>query len=347
MNNVMKCFAASNTNTGFESFFDEMLNDQKYVYIIKGGPGTGKSVFMKEISKTAQKLSYSVSEIYCSSDPLSLDALIINELSIALVDGTAPHVREPGLAGVKDEILNFGSFWNKNHLQSHKDEIIDYSAKKAADFKKLYAYLYGIEKLNKEKESTVIPFINKEKISSYIKRLLKQYPNGRQFSKKRLQIRAYSMKGHVYLDTFESISDTVYSVEDNDKGVANIFFKLLLEELKEKKLNVIYSSKDINISEISDIYLPDLGVAFVSNCKEYYKKINCERFLDKEKYRSVKNNLKFINGVKKSLENKTDEIFKEISVYHGELEKIYIKAMDFKMLDIFRNTISEEIFNKQ
>ena len=42
-------FAAANTYKGFESFFDEIFNTEKLerIYILKGGPGAGKSTLMQ------------------------------------------------------------------------------------------------------------------------------------------------------------------------------------------------------------------------------------------------------------------------------------------------------------
>ena len=37
------CFACINSGQGFRSYFDTFLGKMQYVYVIKGGPGTGKS----------------------------------------------------------------------------------------------------------------------------------------------------------------------------------------------------------------------------------------------------------------------------------------------------------------
>ena len=45
-----KYFAAANSGEGFVSYFGEVFGEQNFehVYIIKGGPGTGKSYLLKE-----------------------------------------------------------------------------------------------------------------------------------------------------------------------------------------------------------------------------------------------------------------------------------------------------------
>ena len=49
------CFAAANTYYGFKSNFDEVLERDtlERLFILKGGPGTGKSSLMKAVIKYA------------------------------------------------------------------------------------------------------------------------------------------------------------------------------------------------------------------------------------------------------------------------------------------------------
>ena len=88
-----KYFAASNSAEGFKSYYANVFdkNDFSKIYVIKGGPGTGKSSFMREIASRADEKGFSAILIYCSSDPASLDGVILPELKIAVLDGTPPH----------------------------------------------------------------------------------------------------------------------------------------------------------------------------------------------------------------------------------------------------------------
>ena len=57
-------FAASVGGAGFCSRFGEIFSPDRYdaVYIIKGGPGTGKSTFMKKIGEEAERRSRAFEE---------------------------------------------------------------------------------------------------------------------------------------------------------------------------------------------------------------------------------------------------------------------------------------------
>ena len=55
-----KFFAAANTENGFYSLFDDVFSPESFrrIYILKGGPGTGKSTLMGNIGLIAQSKGY-------------------------------------------------------------------------------------------------------------------------------------------------------------------------------------------------------------------------------------------------------------------------------------------------
>ena len=61
------------------------------IYILKGGPGCGKSTLMGKIGDWAEEAGLETEYILCSGDPGSLDAVVIPALKAAVVDGTAPQ----------------------------------------------------------------------------------------------------------------------------------------------------------------------------------------------------------------------------------------------------------------
>ena len=90
-------FLGANAPTGFYSLYDHLLPPEqaRAVYILKGGPGCGKSTLMRKVAAWAQEAGLETEYILCSGDPDSLDALILPGRAVAIVDGTAPHVVVP------------------------------------------------------------------------------------------------------------------------------------------------------------------------------------------------------------------------------------------------------------
>lgn len=90
---VRRMFLGGNTSQGFFSYYDYILSQEEAAKIIciKGGPGVGKSTFMKKIGKEMLDRGYDVEYMHCSSDNNSLDGVVVPEIKVALLDGTAPH----------------------------------------------------------------------------------------------------------------------------------------------------------------------------------------------------------------------------------------------------------------
>lgn len=99
---ALRFFLGANTPQGFVSRFDQLADvDEGWrAFIIKGGPGSGKSTMMK---KTAQRLEDddALEMIHCSSDVDSLDGVISPKYKISIADGTPPHAN--GSVSIKED----------------------------------------------------------------------------------------------------------------------------------------------------------------------------------------------------------------------------------------------------
>ena len=95
--NSIQYFLGANSPTGFYSLYDQLLPPEQAsaIYILKGGPGCGKSTLMRRVAALAQEAGEPVEYILCSGDPDSLDAILLPGKKAALVDGTAPHDTAP------------------------------------------------------------------------------------------------------------------------------------------------------------------------------------------------------------------------------------------------------------
>lgn len=95
-------FLGANSPSGFYSLYDQLMDPARArdIFILKGGPGCGKSSLMGRVGKAAAEKGLAVEYIACSGDPDSLDAVILPQLDAAIVDGTAPHA-----------VVTLGHFW--------------------------------------------------------------------------------------------------------------------------------------------------------------------------------------------------------------------------------------------
>ena len=116
----IRYFLGANSAAGFSSHYDEILPHREggLLRVLKGGSGCGKSTLMKKVAAHALQLGLSVRYIHCSSDPDSLDGILIPAVDYCVVDGTAPHVVEPELCGCGERYVDLSSIGDEDSLIS-------------------------------------------------------------------------------------------------------------------------------------------------------------------------------------------------------------------------------------
>ncbi|MBQ2794240.1 MAG: hypothetical protein IKL79_04145 [Clostridia bacterium] len=140
-------FGARNSHDGFKSMFGVLFAPEKYdkLFILKGGPGTGKSTLLRGAVSFANEMGIDASAVLCSSDVSSLDGVILSRggKSVAIIDGTAPHTKDPVFPGAIDEIVNLGDGFDIKYLEGRKSEIVSRSRKKSAAYSSAYRTLFA------------------------------------------------------------------------------------------------------------------------------------------------------------------------------------------------------------
>lgn len=176
---IRRAFAGGNTSEGFVCFYDYIIEpDAARVFVIKGGPGAGKSTFMEKISTEMINNGYDVECFHCSSDDGSLDALVVPALRIALLDGTAPHIYDPKNPGAVGEIINLGDYWREREIVHFKDEILEVSKRRSRLFSIAYSQLREAKVAYDELKSYVRESISQAKYNRIIKILLENIFEG-------------------------------------------------------------------------------------------------------------------------------------------------------------------------
>ncbi len=351
-NSDIKYFLAANSGEGFISKFGSCYKptDGWKAYIIKGGPGTGKSSFMKFIARNAasKNIKYILSP--CSSDPHSLDAVIFPELKAVIMDGTSPHTVDPTLPGICDSILNFGQFWDDSLLNN--SEIIALTDKNKSLHRSASQYIQTAGKLIEENFNTALSFTDIKKTSDFAERLFKKYiprKNGNSTEWKYF-LSGITPDGIVYLyDSALIQCKTLIIIKDSFGAVSSIIMDRLSIMLKQSGYEFISASNPFLPSKITDhIIIPDLSLGFIREDSfiafpSDNRRIRMERFTDGNKLNKYRKAMKFNSQISDSLLNQACETLKQAKTVHDELEKHYIKAMDFKKLEEFANQFAEKL----
>jgi len=328
-----KYFAAANTYKGFKSYFSEIFPPEKFdsIYVIKGGPGTGKSSLMKKVAAHFYKKECKIEEIYCSSDPNSLDGIICKrgEKKIAIIDGTSPHETDARIPGAIDEIINLGDNWDKRWLNAKREDILALNTEKRTAYKTAYSYL----KIAGECANFIVKTI-KEKfdfskahcvISEFCQKLS---PNNTEFVQTRL-LSSFGKYGEFKLDTLKKKADYFVSVSGNE-FIGLIFIEELLKHIDVLRISRTEFPLALDPSYHDAVYIPDAKTAFALDSAA---DIVADEFLksnlgyDNERIKNAK-------SIREIAMDEAKRWFAIASDLHFRLEDIYSHTMSFEKNDI-------------
>ena len=342
-------FAAANTAEGFVCYYDAIFSSLRKLYIVKGGPGTGKSRLMWDVANEAKNQNLSVELYFCSSDPHSLDGLVIPALSIGILDGTAPHVRDPAYPGVRDDIINLGEFWKSDLLNEHLIEIQDIIDEKNRKYVQTYHYLNAADKMDSLCRRMLLPAVLKDKMQHAAARSLRSLKSGDGLHCSVKLRSAISMRGIVTLDTYEHIAASVVYVRDK-YHTGYLFLRDLIDILKEKKQEYTVSYTPLNPAYEDALYIPACDTSYIvteslpDSLPQNAAVVNMDRFLDHEVVRANRAKLRFGRQCCDALMEGAISELSEIGRLHFTLEEIYISAMDFEKKEDYTKKLLNKIF---
>ena len=117
-------FLGTTTPAGFKGYFEPLRREPgMQMYLIKSGPGCGKSTLMKRLAVKAEQKGEPIQRIHCASDPDSLDGVIFLDKRAAIVDATAPHVMEPDAPGAEEQVVSLYHTLDADALQKAIDTL--------------------------------------------------------------------------------------------------------------------------------------------------------------------------------------------------------------------------------
>lgn len=134
-------YLGSNTHKGFYGLYEEAIAPLDRVFLLKGGPGTGKSSLMKKVMKEGLNRGYSVECWHCSGDPNSLDGVLLKDLSLAVIDATAPHAVEPKIPVAKEVIINLLDCVRRDKIKNYRTHLEELVNDKKECFVRAYEHL--------------------------------------------------------------------------------------------------------------------------------------------------------------------------------------------------------------
>ena len=342
-------FAGANTADGFRGLYNGIADERRMerVYILKGGPGTGKSTLIRKAADAAAKAGVPAELYFCGSDPYSLDCAVLGG-RIAVLDGTAPHGRDMTYPGAASSLIDLSRFWDSGMLEAERDAVFAHSEAKSAAWTSAYRWMRAADAADEERTAYAAQCFDAGKAEAYIGRRMKQIGKPKPEESGRTVLRytrAVTMRGRFYLPAFERLAETVFAVADA-YGCAVPFMELLAGRLAAAGYDTLVSRLPVT-GHADGILLPAHRIAFVTagadDADGDVRRLNMARFVKTEIPAGVRGQMRLAAKVEQSCMEEAESALARASEEHFALEEIYKQAMDFPALGRFTKKLCAEI----
>nr|WP_263324079.1 PRK06851 family protein [Neobacillus sp. Marseille-Q6967] len=354
---ILNYYAGGNTARGFHSLYESNLQGLDRVYILKGGPGTGKSSLMKKIGQEWSEKGFNVEFLHCSSDNNSVDGVLIPALKVGIVDGTAPHVIEPKAPGAVEQYINLGEAWNASALAAHKNEIQRLINQNSHAYKQAYATFKQALDIHDDWEKIYIDNMDFDKANQLTNKLIQNF-FGKMKLNKKADVRhrflgAATPVGAVdYVPNLTEDIPKRYFIKGRPGSGKSTMLKKIAAAAEAKGFDTEVYHCGFDPNSLDMVILRELGIAIFDSTAphEYFPSRAGDEIIDMyEQLISPGTDEIYADKIEPIAAAYKEKMKEAISYLtkakeiHDELEAIYVSAMNFTIVEKIQNKIAEEI----
>lgn len=347
-------FLGANAPSGFYSLYDELLPPEKAqrIFLLKGGAGCGKSTLMGKVAEALAQAGESVEYIRCSGDPDSLDGVLFPDLGAAIVDATAPHIREPKFPGVVESYIDLGRFYDHAALVPFREEITAATTGYQSHYKGAYRRFTAAAQLIEDNRALLLtPALEarlQKRARGILSREVKKTGRGPGSLRRRF-LGSVSCQGRSCLfGTADALCRKVYELCDT-YGLAGGMLTTLAAGAMAAGYDVTLCPSPLFPDRAEHLLIPELGLAFVTSTPELsytgrpYRRIRVDAMVEKELMVQLRSRLKFSRKVQSALLEEGVDYLRQAKAEHDRLEALYNPHVDFEGVNRQSEEIIEEL----
>lgn len=335
-------FLGANAPTGFYSLYDQLIDpaSAEDIFILKGGPGCGKSSLMRRVGRAMEEHGLAVEYILCSGDPDSLDAIVIPDLKAAIVDGTAPHIVEPQYPGVVERYVNLGACYDRAALAPLRGEITGCMSGYKGCYARAYRCLSAAAQINEDMRALLhTPSAEAKAVKrarGILSREVRKSGSEPGHSVQRF-LGAVTWRGPLCgYDTAYALCGRIYELADTC-GLAHVMLTHLAAGVMAAGYDVIVCPSPLAPDRMEHLLVPALSLGFISTTpalpcekqKRPYRRIRLDAMADPEVLHRNKARLRFARKVSAALQEEAVESLAQAKAMHDRLESLYNPHVDF------------------
>lgn len=353
MSHQIAFFLGANTPEGFMSLYPHLAEEPGLrISAVKSGPGCGKSTFLRSIAAWEEPMRREL--FHCSSDPESLDGVLLHSRGMAVLDGTAPHVYDPLFPGAQGEYIAAPDFLDPVGLAAKRGQLEALKARSGACYAQAYRLLEAAALVQARMRAALEPHLPRTQLlrraqGIAARELPRSMASGKPGVLRQRFLDGMTPKGAMFLrDTVQTLAQKVYLLEDRF-GLGSFMLELWRDRALELGLEV-YACPDIHDPRrLLHLILPELSLAFVtedgSRMPQYdaYRAIRVEAYLPADVLRENRGKLRLLSKLRESLlEDATGELAQAHAI-HDEMEALYRPHLDISALA----QLQQQFFEKE
>ena len=347
-------FLGANTPQGFVSRYDQLGSAQQdwRCYVIKGGPGTGKSTLMKQVAAACPEPGMEL--IHCSSDADSLDGVILPRRKIALADGTLPHPIEPRYPGAYEVTVPLFGCWDDDLLYRKRKEIVELTQKISGLHEHCVRFLAAAGSLLGDSYRMALEVTDKAKISRYAAAFAARElgkPKAYAPADRARFLSAVTNRGPVlFEETARALAPRLIFVEDR-WGAAS---RQLLGAVRSQALRAGFEVVSCYcpmapFDKLDHLFIPEAGVGLMTQNRFHrltmtpVRTIHARRFCDEQSLQLRRKRISFNARAAEQMLEQAAALMAEAKRLHDRLEEHYGEATDFGAVEALGAELARKI----
>ena len=282
-----------------------------------------------------------------------MDALLLPQLGVAIVDGTAPHLVEPKYPGAVERYVNMGDCYDGEALRPLKGEIMDCMRGYKGCYQRAYRCLDAAAEIMEDQRSALCTELLSQKLAKraagILSRELPRRASARPGQVKQRFLGAVTHQGTVCLyGTAQAQCDKIYILSDSC-GLAHELLLPLLTGAVERGFDVVACPDPMAPDRLAHLLIPQLELAFLTalpGCsfpEKPYRCIRLEAAADEELLRRNRPRLRFAKKVSAALVEEAVSSLSQAKAMHDDLEGIYNPHVNFALVEEFAQKLWREL----
>ena len=337
-------FLGANSRRGFFSLYRGFgTGPGDCLHVVKGGPGTGKSGFMRRIAEAARARGLDTEIIRCSGDPDSLDGVYIPALRQAWADGTAPHTLDPAHFGADGDYVDLGRFCRLPLREADRERALALHGAYRSRYAAAYRWLAAAGDLEDAVPPPLLPPAAREKLRRRIRGILQRRAGRGTDGEERSRFLS-AVTGQGLLSLPPSGCPTVCRL-DSRRGLETAALRIAAEEAAARGLPRVLCPSPLDPERPEALLLPGAGLAFLGGGRAAAteRSIRLDALLPPEEREEKLLRRRAAQLRRAALEAAVGQL-REAKALHDELEAVCRPYMDFAALTAFTEAEIERIF---